>query len=93
MHHGESLQINHSNMDFLKFTDDIILPSVPQEDLNTKHLFVRPLNEQDYEKLPLYVANHFSLNHINHLLEVLNNFLSSNTEGNRFDSCSYVIFQ
>lgn len=60
--------------------DDIILPSVPQEDLNTKHLFVRPLNEQDYEKLPLYVANHFSLNHINHLLEVLNNFLSSNTE-------------
>lgn len=44
-------------------------------------MFVQPLNENEYSILPVYVANQFSLESINHHLDTINQFLLSNNEG------------
>ena len=64
--------------------DDITLPPVSQQDIDTRQLFVKLLNQQEYGTLPVYVASQFSLDSINQLLTTLNTFLLSNTEGNTF---------
>ncbi|XP_068697970.1 spindle and kinetochore-associated protein 3-like [Montipora foliosa] len=61
--------------------DDITLPPVSQQDIDTRQLFVKLLNQQEYGTLPVYVASQFSLDSINQLLTTLNTFLLSNTEG------------
>lgn len=48
---------------------------------HTKHLFVKPLNEQEYNILPVYVANQFSLECINQHLQTINAFLAGNSQG------------
>ena len=69
-------------------TIDDVIPTAPVQDSyladhtgQSQHMFVQPLNENEYSILPVYVANQFSLECINHHLDTINKFLLSNNEG------------
>ena len=47
---------------------------------HTQHVFVQPLNTQEYNIIPVYVTNQFSLECINQHLETINAFLASNSQ-------------
>jgi len=65
-------------------TDDIVVPQAActaDYSQHTQHVFVQPLNEQEYNIIPVYVANQFSLECINQHLQTINAFLASNSQG------------
>lgn len=65
-------------------TDDIVVPQaacMADYSQHTQHVFVQPLNEREYNIIPVYVANQFSLECINQHLQTINAFLASNSQG------------
>ena len=78
---------NNLSLVFSSTIDDVI-PTAPVQGSyladhsgQSQHMFVQPLNENEYSILPVYVANQFSLECINHHLDTINQFLLSNNEG------------
>ena len=64
-------------------TDDIVVPKaacMADYSQHTQHVFVQPLNAQEYNIIPVYVTNQFSLECINQHLETINAFLASNSQ-------------
>lgn len=63
--------------------DDIVVPRatcMADYSQHTQHVFVQPLNAQEYNIIPVYVTNQFSLECINQHLETINAFLASNSQ-------------
>ncbi|PFX31188.1 uncharacterized protein LOC111322558 [Stylophora pistillata] len=57
--------------------DDVTAPPIQS---NPLAVFVRPLNEQEYSSLPVYVANQFTLESINQHLQTINGYLAGSSQ-------------